>query len=253
MGVLARLTAVTVAVTLGVAGCVTHTETEGTVLTVGMSPGPYSIIFKDGIEPLLKAKGYTVNYHVYRDLNEATDALVAGNADLSVEQYPAYTELYNKAKGATLVNIDTLPTIPAALYSKEHRSVEEVAPGQTVAIPRTPAERDRAMELLQEAGFITESDDRGLTISESNSEDLPVELPKVDWVVLPGSVSYPVKADPHLQVMQEDMRPELLRAITVWNEDADSAWVADVRAAYHDPAFISYMNNDNVNDYWYVP
>lgn len=74
MGVLARLTAVVVAVTLGVAGCVTHTETEGTVLTVGMSPGPYSIIFKDGIEPLLKAKGYTVNYHVYRDLNEATDA-----------------------------------------------------------------------------------------------------------------------------------------------------------------------------------
>lgn len=74
MGVLARLTAVIVAVTLGVAGCATHTETEGTVLTVGMSPGPYSIIFKDGIEPLLKAKGYTVNYHVYRDLNEATDA-----------------------------------------------------------------------------------------------------------------------------------------------------------------------------------
>ena len=36
MGVLARLTAVIVAVTLGVAGCATHTETEGTVLTVGM-------------------------------------------------------------------------------------------------------------------------------------------------------------------------------------------------------------------------
>lgn len=131
--------------------------------------------------------------------------------------------------------------------------VEEVAPGQTVAIPRTPAERDRAMELLQEAGFITESDDRGLTISERNSEDLPVELPKVDWVVLPGSVSYPVKADPRMQVMQEDMRPELLRAITVRNEDADSAWVADVRAAYHDPAFASYMDNENLNSYWYLP
>lgn len=158
------------------------------------------------------------------------------------------------------MNIDTLPTIPAGLYSKEHRSVEDVAEGQTVAVPRTPSEHARAMELLRDAGFVTlDRDDlvtenpHGLTFVEREGEDLPIELPKVDWVVLTGAASYPVKVDPHLQVVQEDMRPELLRAITVRNEDTDSAWVADVRAAYHDPAFASYMNNENLNNYWYLP
>lgn len=60
MGVLARLAAGITAVALGVAGCASNAEKDAKTLTVSVSPGPYSIVFKDGVEPLLKSQGYTL-------------------------------------------------------------------------------------------------------------------------------------------------------------------------------------------------
>lgn len=140
------------ALSFGLASCAGNTETDAKTITVGTSPGPYSVLFKDGIEPILEKDGYTVKYTDFSDLMQANTALAEGSVDLNVDQHSAYTKVFNEEKGADLVTFTDIPTVPAGLYSERHASLDEVSDGQSVAIPIDASNLSRALNLLKDAG-----------------------------------------------------------------------------------------------------
>ena len=262
----ALLGTVTLALTL--AACGSDTAGDDKTIRVGVSPGPYSVLFQDGIDPILSQDGWTIEYTNFSDLQQATTAVQEGAVDLNVDQHSAYMEVFNREKGADLDHFTEIPTVPAGLYSGRHDSLDAVAEGQSVGIPQDASNAARAYNILADAGWITlkdgadpalltendiEDNRYNLDIQVMDSATIPRALPDLDWGVIPGSMSYASKVDPNLQLFQEKLRPELILVAVTRADEIGEEWTDAVAAAYRDESFHEFLDAENVNDYWFVP
>ena len=78
-------------------------------------------------------------------------------------------------------------------------------------------------------------------------------LQDLDWGVIPGSMSYASGVDPNLQLFQEDLRPELILVAVTRADQVGTEWAEAVAEAYRDDSFHEFLEDENVNDYWFVP
>ena len=176
--------------------------------------------------------------------------------------------VFNEEKGANLTSITEVPTVPAGLYSEKHKSLDEIADGQTVGIPLDGSNKSRALHVLVDAGWITLRDDadeallaesdiaenpHNLEIKPMDSANLSRSLPDLDWAVIPGSMSYSAKLDPNLQLFQEELRPELILVAVTTEDKKDAPWAKAVADAYRSDEFKEYFDSQNENDYWFLP
>lgn len=243
-------------------------STDDKTIRVGVSPGPYSVLFQDGIDPILAEDGWTIEYTNFSDLQQATTAVQEGAVDLNVDQHTAYMEVFNRERGAELDSITEVPTVPAGLYSERHSSLEDVADSQTVGIPMDASNAARAYNILADAGWITLKDGAdpalltendidenryNLDIQVMDSATIPRALQDLDWGVIPGSMSYASGVDPNLQLFQEDLRPELILVAVTRADQVGTEWTEAVAEAYRDDSFHEFLEDENVNDYWFVP
>ncbi|MDN8594315.1 MULTISPECIES: MetQ/NlpA family ABC transporter substrate-binding protein [unclassified Corynebacterium] len=256
---------------LGLTACGSSESTDAgddKTIRVATSPGPYSELFQDGVAPILEEEGYKVDVQNFTDLTQADTALAEGSADLNVEQHTAWMNVFNEEKGANLTSITEVPTVPAGLYSEKHKSLDEVADGQTVGIPLDGSNKSRALHVLVDAGWITLRDDadeallaesdiaenpHNLEIKPMDSANLSRSLPDLDWAVIPGSMSYSAKLDPNLQLFQEELRPELILVAVTTEDKKDAPWAKAVAEAYRSDEFKEYFNSQNENNYWFLP
>lgn len=253
---------------VGLVACGTDSGADDDTIHVGTSPGPYSVLFQEGVDPILTDAGYTVEYTDFSDLQQADVAVSEGSVDLNVDQHTSYMENFNNETGSDLAAITPIPTVPAGLYSERHDGLDAVADGHTVGIPADASNQARAFLMLADAGWITLDPDanpglltsadiqdnpNNLDIQTMDSATIPRSLADLDWGVIPGSISYSSGVDQQLQYFQEDLRPELILQAVVRSEDADSEWAQAVVDAYNDPAFHDFLAEENENDYWFVP
>lgn len=236
--------------------------------TVATSPGPYSVLFQEGIDPILTEDGWTIEYIELTDLQQANVSLAEGSADLNVDQHTSYMENFNNETNSDLAAITPIPTVPAGLYSSNHTSLDDVADGHSVGIPQDASNQSRAFLMLEEAGWLTldpEANPGLLTINDvtdnphnldiqtMDSATIPRSLDDLDWGVIPGSISYASGVDQELQLFQETLRPELILQAVVRAEDQDSEFASAVVDAYRDPQFHEFLDEENENGYWFIP
>ncbi|WP_080791652.1 MetQ/NlpA family ABC transporter substrate-binding protein [Corynebacterium pacaense] len=258
------------ALTVSLVACSSESgsDQDGTTIRVGTSPGPYSELFKDGIDPILTKEGYTIEYTNFSDLQQADVAVDEGSVDLNVDQHTAYMNVFNRERGTHLASLVEIPTVPASLYSEKHRSLDDVADGQSVGIPMDASNKSRAYNILVKAGWITlkqgtdpvqitendiESNPHNLDIKPMDSATIPRSLPDLDWGVIPGSISYSSKVDPELSLLQEDLRDELILVAVTREDKTDTDWAKAVTEAYKSDEFASFLDKENSNGYWFVP
>lgn len=259
-------------VSFGVGGCGGYSSTSDVdaskQIRVGTSPGPYSELFKKGVAPILKKKGYGIIYTSFSDLQTADIALNEGNIDLNVDQHSAYIKAFNKNKGGDLVGVTPIPTVPAGLYSQTRKSVKDVKDGDLVAISQDASNLSRGLRLLEKIGWITlkgnadpatatvndiASNPKRLDIRPMDSGTIPRSLQDLDYAVIPGSISYSSKVDSKLELAQETLQPEYLLQATVKERNKENTWVKDVVEAYGSKAFLDFLDENNANNYWFVP
>lgn len=252
---------------LALAGC-SSAEDDANTIRVATSPGPYSELFQQGIDPLLQEQGYSLEYTNFSDLQQAETSVAEGDNDLIVDQHSAYMEVFNDETGSNLAAIIEVPTVPSALYSKQHAGLDDVAEGHSVGIPQDASNKSRALNILVDVGWVTlkPEADRAL-LSEADIEDnihqleirpmdsaqLPRALDDVDWAVIPGSISYSSNVNQEWSHFQENLRPELILVAATQEEQVDSQWAQDVADAYQSPEFEQFMAEENENGYWYIP
>lgn len=263
------------ALTLGLVGCGTSaksdvkaTETEKKELKIGTSPGPYSELFLDGVKPILEKQGYKIEAISFSDLRQADVALTEGSIDFNVDQHTAYANNFNKETSGKLTPVTPIPTVPAGIYSNKHTSIDQVAKGQKVAIPKDPSNTARAFRLLKKAGWVKLKDGANPTtltlndVSENtynlditlmDSAQIPRALDDIDFAVLPGSIVYSSKIDASKSLLAEDVSKELQLVAVVDEKNKDSKWAKDIAAAYKSEDFKKYMVEHNKNNYWFIP
>lgn len=236
-------------------------------ITFGRSATPYSELFEDGIGPILEANGYHLEGIDFSDLLQADLALNDGEIDVNVEQHTAYMDNFNEAHNGKLVAISPIPTVPAGIFSQTHSSIDEIADGQTVAVPNDASNTSRGYRLLAQAGWITmdpSADDSSytqadiasnpynLTFQELDSSLIPRSLDDFDFAVIPGSIVYASGLDPASSLFSEDVAEFLQLQVVVTEENADADWAQAIVDAYHSDEFKTYLNDHN-DGLWFVP
>lgn len=240
-------------------------------LTYSRSQGPYTVLFENGVAPILEAKGYTLKGYDYSELALADDAVNGGDVDFNVEQHTAYCESYNKGNNGDLVPITPIPTVPASMFSSHYKSLDDIKNIQNpkVAVPNDPANTARAYVLLSKIGWITLKD--GVNLSTVTSEDIAsnpyniqftemksLNIPQVqddfDFVVITGSIVYNAGIDASTALAKETVLPHLVLQLVVKAENKDTQWAKDLVAAYHSKEFKEYLEKTNFeNGLFWIP
>lgn len=240
-------------------------------LTYSRSQGPYTVLFENGVAPILEAEGYTLKGYDYSELALADDAVNGGDVDFNVEQHTAYAESYNKGNNGDLVPLTPIPTVPASMFSSHYKSLDDIKNIQNpkVAVPNDPANTARAYVLLSKIGWITLKD--GVNLSTVTSEDIAsnpyniqftemksLNIPQVqddfDFVVITGSIVYNAGIDASTALAKETVLPHLVLQLVVKAENKDTQWAKDLVAAYHSKAFKEYLEKTNFeNGLFWIP
>jgi len=241
---------------------------EKETITVGTSPGPYSELFLEAIKPILEDEGYTIEDIDFTELLLADVALTEGSVDVNVDQHTAYMENYNEEKGASLTKITPVPTVPAGIFPGRKNSLDDIEEGDVVGIPQDPSNAARAYAVLQKAELITLNEDVDLVkatskdidenpydleMKEMDSYQIPRALEDLDYGVIPGSIVDSSGLDPATSLLAEDILKDLELVAVVDEENKDTEWAQDIKAAYESDEFKAYMEEHNQDDYWFIP
>ncbi len=236
-------------------------------LTFSKSQGPYSDLFEKGVKPILEKKGYKITGKDMSDLLQADIVLNEGEVDFNVEQHTAYMENFNKKQGGHLVALTPIPTVPAGIYAGSKTKLEDLADGDTIAVPNDASNTARAYALLQKAGWIkldpkkdlatvTQQDivenPHHLKFTEMKSLNIPSVRTDFSFIVITGSIVYNAKIDPSTALLKETILPHLLLQLVVADKNKDAQWARDIVEAYHSKEFADYMAKNNTG-LWYDP
>ena len=234
-------------------------KTDKKEIVVGLPPSMHNILMERVVKPELEQKGYTVKLINFSSLRDSNTALVEGNIDMNAAQHQAYLDVYNKETNNDLVSLVHIPSISAALFSQSHRSVNEIAPNQTIAIPNDPSNTARALLLLQKLNWITLKPDTKSGTANINdiaenkydlkfrlllSEIIPRTLGEVDYAIMPGGVAWLSKIPADNVLFQEQLSTNLELMVVVKKENLNTAWAKDVKALYQSDALKRFINED---------
>ena len=234
-------------------------KTDKKEIVVGLPPSMHNILMERVVKPELEQKGYTVKLVNFSSLRDSNTALVEGSIDMNAAQHQAYLDVYNKETNNDLVSLVHIPSISAALFSQSHRSVNEIAPNQIIAIPNDPSNTARALLLLQKLNWITLKPDTKSGTANINdiaenkydlkfrlllSEIIPRTLGEVDYAIMPGGVAWLSKIPADNVLFQEQLSPNLELMVVVKKENLNTAWAKDVKALYQSDALKRFINED---------
>ncbi|MFJ4046754.1 MetQ/NlpA family ABC transporter substrate-binding protein [Microbacterium sp. NPDC089987] len=121
-------------------------------------------------EKAAKAEGIEVELVDFGSYELPNPALTEGEIDLNQFQHVIYLAQYNEAAGEDLVAIGSTQTYPLGLYSSKYDDVEDIADGETVAVPDDASNQARGLLVLQSAGLI-ELKDGGSPFSDLSDID----------------------------------------------------------------------------------
>lgn len=248
-------------------------------LVFGFSPGPYSDLFKLGIQPSLEARGYEVKIIEFTDWVTPNIALANKEIDANIFQHSRYLAQFAKDKKLELSPVIAIPTASLGLYSKKLKATNaeelkaELTKGNSITIPHDPTNLARALIFLQSQGLITIKADIDPTkASEKDILENPYELKftPVDAAQLPRTLdssdlavisgNYAISAGIRLStaLAGESLIPETENIVAVRTSDLDKQFVKDLKEIIQSEAFKAIAENPDYDfasfqrPQWYV-
>ena len=170
------LTGVLIAGTL--TGCGGSSK-DDKVIKVAASATPHSEILEQ-VKPILEEQGYDLQVTVFDDYVQPNEVVESGEFDANYFQHIPYLNSFNEEKGTHLVNAGGIHYEPFGIYPGTKASLDEVADGDSIAVPNDTTNEARALLLLQDNGLITLKDDAGLEATVNDIVDNPHNLEIVE-------------------------------------------------------------------------
>ena len=173
---------------------------EKTVIKIAASATPHAEILEQA-KAALADKGYELEITVFDDYVQPNLVVDAGEFDANYFQHIPYLDSFNDEQGTDLVNAGGIHYEPFGIYPGTKASLDEIAEGDTIAIPNDTTNEARALLLLQDNGLLTLKDGVGLTATVNDIVENPKNIkfeeleaaqvarviPEVAFVVLNGN------------------------------------------------------------------
>ena len=191
--VAAVLTGVLVAGTLSTG---VYAKDDDKTITVAASATPHAEILEEA-KPLLEKEGYDLEVTVFDDYVRPNEVVESGEFDAKYFQHIPYLEQFNEEKGTHLVNAGGIHYEPFGIYPGTKDSLDDLADGDSIAVPNDTTNEARALLLLQDNGIITLKDGAGLNATVKDIEENPhnveiVELEAAQVARVTGETAYVV-------------------------------------------------------------
>ncbi|GAA2979710.1 MetQ/NlpA family ABC transporter substrate-binding protein [Streptomyces fulvorobeus] len=209
--------AATAALALGLTACGTDSDPAAKgatgakndtskALVVAASPTPHGDILNFVKKNLAGKAGLKLEVKEFTDYVLPNTATETGQVDANFFQHKPYLDDFNKQNDTHIVPVVNVHLEPLGLYSKSVKSLKDIKPGQTVAVPNDTTNEGRALHLLAENGLITLkpgvgtnaalsdiTDKKGLEFKELEAATVPRALSDVDAAVINGN--YAIEAE----------------------------------------------------------
>ena len=172
--------ALTGALVLGTVGTsVVFAADDDKTITVAASETPHSEIL-EAAKPILEEEGYDLEVTVFDDYVQPNEVVESGDFDANYFQHIPYLESFNEEKGTHLVNAGGIHYEPFGIYPGTKSSLDDIADGDTIAVPNDTTNEARALLLLQDNGIIKLKDGAGLEATVNDIEENPYNVEIVE-------------------------------------------------------------------------
>ena len=172
--------ALTGALVLGTVGTsVVFAADDDKTITVAASEIPHSEIL-EAAKPILEEEGYDLEVTVFDDYVQPNEVVESGDFDANYFQHIPYLNSFNEEKGTHLVNAGGIHYEPFGIYPGTKSSLDDIADGDTIAVPNDTTNEARALLLLQDNGIIKLKDGAGLEATVNDIEENPYNVEIVE-------------------------------------------------------------------------
>lgn len=236
-------------------------------IRVGVLPGPDARVMEI-VQEVAAKHHLSLEIVASRDPARLNAAVNAGALDANSCQDLAALEADIAAHGHDLAAVAHTITLPLAVYSSRIRSLRELKPGDTIALPRDRAGTARALILLHNYGLLELREDAGLEARTTDVTANPRGLTLVS--VEPGqlapslanvtaaALTYPAANAAGLEpardsIAMEDGRSPYAHVLVTRARDRSRPWVATLVSACHSDEvrdFIATEFRDSVRRPW---
>mgnify|MGYP000526638427 CR=1 FL=1 len=167
----------------------TAVESKGTI-KIAASATPHAEIL-EAAKPILAEEGWDLEITVYDDYVLPNEAVESGEMDANYFQHVPYLDSFNEERGTHLVEVGKIHYEPFGIYPGTKDSLDDLADGDTIAVPNDTTNEARALLLLQDNGIITLKDGAGLTATVTDIAENPynVEIVELEAAQVPRVVS----------------------------------------------------------------
>ena len=149
-------------------------EEKGTI-TVAASATPHAEILEQA-KPILEKEGWKLEVTVFDDYVQPNLVVESGEFDANYFQHIPYLNNFNEEQGTHLVNAGGIHYEPFAIYPGTKSTLDELADGDTIAVPNDTTNEARALLLLQDNGIITLKEGAGLEATVKDIEENPKNI-----------------------------------------------------------------------------
>ncbi|MBM7661451.1 D-methionine transport system substrate-binding protein [Bacillus mesophilus] len=150
-------------------------NTEAKKLVVGASNVPHAVILEQA-KPILAEQGIELDIIPFQDYVLPNKALADEEIDANYFQHIPYLELQmSENDNYDFVNAGGIHIEPIGVYSKKHKSLEDLPEGATIIMSNAVADHGRILTMLQDKGLIKLKE--GIDTTAATVDDI-VENPK---------------------------------------------------------------------------
>ncbi|MBP5223826.1 MAG: MetQ/NlpA family ABC transporter substrate-binding protein [Lachnospiraceae bacterium] len=156
-------------------GCAGAKTAKEKTIKIAASATPHAEILEQA-KPVLEKQGIKLEIKVFDDYVLPMTVVESGELDANYAVHVPYLESFNEEQGTHLANAGGIHYEPFGIYPGTKASLEDVAEGDTIAIPNDTTNEARALLLLQDNGLITLKEGAGLTATVNDIEENPYQL-----------------------------------------------------------------------------
>lgn len=152
---------------------------ENKTIKVAASATPHAEILEYA-KTALKDKGYDLEVTIFDDYVKPNEVVESGEFDANYFQHEPYLNSFNEEKGTHLVIAGKIHYEPFGIYPGTKKSLDDIADGDTIAVPNDTTNEARALLLLQDNGIIKLKDGAGINATVNDIEENPHNIEIVE-------------------------------------------------------------------------
>lgn len=218
-------------------------------IRVGITSGPEKEVAEAAKKVAEEKYNLNVELVTFNDYVVPNEALSSKDIDVNVFQHEPYLKEQSDKRGYKLVVVGKTFVYPIVGYSKKIKNIDELKPGNTIAIPNDPTNGGRSLLLLQRYGLLKLKESVGLLprvtdIIENpkNLKILEIEAPQLsrildDKEVVVAVINNNFAAQAGLDanqygIMKEDKESPYVNVIVAREDNKDQEKVKNFVKAY---------------------